>query len=406
MARRGEIGMVRRTVVFAFVVCLIGAACSTEDSTPQTGGGDGGGSASGEPIVIGFPADLSTDWAYYDSPMQEGAQFAVDQINDAGGVLGRPLELKTVDMRNDVAEAAKVTQQLIDDGASYLIGTVGDGILAEGQVACGTGVPISTGLGTAPSLVGDMGECAYQLVMSDNIQAAVLAEYALSEGYQTAYVLGSNEIPYTKDLPTFFTDAFENGGGSVVATDEYKIGAGDYSAAVTKLANVDPEPDAVFTPMFIPDSVVFLRQLRQAGLTMPVLSTDGNADAALLDAGAKAIDGLTFSNSVCTAEGDPAVQAFYDDYNERYGEDPSSYVAVIGYDEVNIVAEAIDGAGATESAAIIEQLAATDYTGISGHVVMDPETRRANKPAALIQMDGTDFTCLGQPDFPGYVPAA
>ena len=116
-------------------------------------------------------------------------------------MLGRPLELKTVDMRNDVAEAAKVTQQLIDDGAAYLIGTVGDGILAEGQVACTAGVPISTGLGTAPTLVGDMGDCAYQLVMSDNIQAAVLAEYALAEGYETAYVLGSNEIPYTRDLP-------------------------------------------------------------------------------------------------------------------------------------------------------------------------------------------------------------
>jgi branched-chain amino acid transport system substrate-binding protein len=396
--------MVRRSIALVFVLCLVGAACSTANET-DGGGATDGGSASGEPIVIGFPADLSTDWAYYDSPMQEGAQFAVDQINDAGGVLGRPLELKTVDMRNDVAEAAKVTQQLIDDGADYLIGTVGDGILAEGQVACTAGVPISTGLGTAPSLVGDMGECAYQLVMSDNIQAAVLAEYAIAEGYGTAYVLGSNEIPYTKDLPVFFSDAFEHGGGTVVGTDEYKIGAGDYSAVVTKLANVDPAPDAVFTPMFIPDSVVFLRQLRQAGLTMPVLSTDGNADAALLDAGAKAIDGLTFSNSVCTAEGDPAVQAFYDDYSAANGKDPSSYVAVIGYDEVNLVAAAIDAAGSAEPDAIIEQLANIDYTGISGHVVMDPETRRANKPAALIQMEGTEFTCLGQPGFPSYVPA-
>ncbi len=386
------------------VLCLFGAACSTSGSDGDAGGSDGGGSGSGEPITIGFPTDLSTDWAYYDVPMQEGAQFAVDQINDEGGVLGRQLELRTVDMRNDVAEAAKVTQQLIDDGADYLIGTVGDGILAEGQVACAAGVPISTGLGTAPSLVGDMGDCAYQLVMSDNIQAAVLAEYAIGEGYSTAYVLGSNEIPYTKDLPTFFTDAFEQGGGTVVGTDQYKIGAGDYSAVVTKLANVDPEPDAVFTPMFIPDSVVFLRQLRQAGLTMPVLSTDGNADAALLDAGAKAIDGLTFSNSVCTAEGDPAVQAFYDDYEERYGKEPSSYVAVIGYDEVNLVADAIEAAGSSEPDAIIEQLASADYTGVSGHVEMDPETRRANKPAALIQMDGTEFTCLGQPEFPSYVP--
>ncbi|HEY7761666.1 MAG TPA: ABC transporter substrate-binding protein [Actinomycetota bacterium] len=396
--------MHRRAVVMMVAVCLAAAACSTADE-PEGDGGGASGSASGEPIVIGFPADLTTDWSYYDAPMQEGAQFAVDQINDEGGVLGRPLELQTVDMRNDLAEATKVTQQMIDDGAAYLIGTVGDGILAEGQVACAAGVPISTGLGSAPTLVGDMGECAYQLMMSDNIQAAVLAEYAIDQGYETAYVLGSNEIPYTRDLPKFFTDAFENGGGSVVGEDEYKIGAADYSAVVTKIANTDPAPDAIFTPMFIPDSAVFLRQLRQAGVEIPVLSTDGNADAALLDAGANAIDGLTFSNSVCTAEGDPDVQAFYDDYEERYGKEPSSYVAVIGYDEVNFVADAIEAAGSTEPDAIIEQLAALDATGISGDVTMDPETRRANKSVALIQMDGTEFTCLDRPDFPDYVPA-
>lgn len=393
--------MLRRSVASLFVLALVAAACSTSD---DGGGGGGGGDASGEPIVIGFPADLSTDWAYYDAPMQEGAQFAVDEINDAGGVLGRPLELATVDMRNDVAEAAKVTQQLVDDGAVYLVGTVGDGILAEGQVACAAGVPISTGLGSAPTLVGDMGECAYQLMMSDNIQAAVLSEYALAQGYGTVYLLGSNEIPYTRDLPIFFADAFENGGGTVVGEDQYKIGAGDYSAVVTKLANVDPAPDAVFTPMFIPDSAVFLRQLRQGGVDVPVLSTDGNGDAALLDAGENAIDGLTFSNSVCTAEGDPDIQAFYDSYSARYGNDPSSYVAVIGYDEVYVVADAIERAGAAEPSAIIEQLGQVDYTGVSGRIEMDPATRRANKAVALVQMDGTNFTCLEPPDFPDYVP--
>jgi len=61
--------------------------------------------------------------------------------------------------------------------------------------------------------------------------------------------------------------------------------------------------------------------------------------------------------------------------------------------------------GSTEPDAITAQLDTIDATGISGHVVMDPATRRANKPAALVQMDGTEFTCLGQPDFPDYVPA-
>ena len=365
--------MIRRTVALSFTLVLLSAACSTTSSSSPGGGGSASGSPTGTPIVIGFPADLTTDWAYYDKPMEQGAQFAVDKINDAGGLLGRPLQLKTVDMRDDVAEGAKVTQQLIDDGAAYLIGTVGDGILAEGQVACTNGIPISTGLGTAPTLVGSMGDCAFQFVMSDNIQAAVGAEYSLKQGYTTAYVLGSNEIPYTKDLPVYFTKAFENGGGTVVGTDEYKIGAGDYSAVVTKITSVNPPPDVIFTPMFIPDSVVFLRQLRQAGSTIPVLSTDGNADPALLDAGKKAIDGLTFTNSVCTAEGDPAVQQFYDDYHARYGKDPASYVAVIGYDEVNLVANAITAAGSTDPAALKDKLANMDYTGISGHVQMDPE---------------------------------
>ncbi len=155
--------------------------------------------------------------------------------------------------------------------------------------------------------------------------------------------------------------------------------------------------------MFIPDSVVFLRQLRQAGSTIPVLSTDGNADPALLDAGKKAIDGLTFTNSVCTAEGDPAVQQFYDDYHARNGKDPASYVAVIGYDEVNLVANAITAAGSTDPAALKDKLANMDYTGISGHVQMDPKTRRANKPASLLQMHGTKFGCLGVQPFPSFV---
>ena len=120
------------------------------------------------------------------------------------------------------------------------------------------------------------------------------------------------------------------------------------------------------------------------GSTMPVLSTDGNADPALLDAGKKAIDGLTFTNSVCTAEGDPAVQQFYDDYNARYGKDPASYVAVIGYDEVNLVAKRDHRGGQHRSGRRLkDKLANMDYTGISGHVQMDPKTRRANKPASL-----------------------
>ena len=370
-------------------------------SSAESGGGE---APSGDPIIVGFPADLSSTYAYYDQPMLEGAQLAIDELNEAGGVLGRPLELQAVDTRNDPAEATKVTQEMIDGGAVYLIGSTGDVITAEGAVACQAGVPISTGDGTAPTLVSDIGDCAFQMLMNDTIQGATAAEYALSQGYKTAFLIGSPEYPYTANLPKYFGEVFTAGGGQVVGETTFTIGAGDFSAVVTKVANANPAPDVIFTPMFLPDTPVFLRQLRQAGVTTPVISTDGNLDPSLAEAGADALDGFVFTAPVCLADADEKIAALYEKYKTRNGSDPSSAVAALGYDEIMMLATAINGQGSVDPEAIKTGLLATKYEGVTGSIEMDPATRRVKKPAALVKMDGTTFTCLEQPSYPATVP--
>jgi branched-chain amino acid transport system substrate-binding protein len=393
-------------IALVFTIPLVLTACSSSDSTDSAATGeDGSSTANGDPIIIGFPADLSSTYAYYDQPMLEGAQLAVDEINESGGVLGRPLDLKVVDIRNDPAEATKVTQEMIDGGAVYLIGSTGDVITAEGAIACAAGVPISTGDGTAPTLVDDIGECAFQLLMNDTIQGATAAEYALEQGYQTAFLLGSPEYAYTANLPGYFSEVFTAGGGKIVGETSFTIGAGDFSAVVTKIANANPVPDVIFTPIFIPDTPVFLRQLRQAGVTLPVISTDGNLDPTLADAGADAVDGLVFTAPVCTSDGNENIAAFYEKFNARNGSDPSSAIAALGYDEIYILAQTIEAAGAADSASIMAGLAKVQFDGITGRIEMNPETRRANKPAAMILMEGTNFTCLPAPAFPSLIPA-
>lgn len=378
----------------ALVGVLVVGACSAP----------GGGPASGDPILIGFPADLSNTYAYYDQPMLEGAQFAVDEINAAGGVLGRPLKLESVDIRNDPAETSKATQKLIDDGAVFLMGTTGDGISAQGSLACGAGIPVSTGDGTAATLVDDIGACAFQLLMNDTIQGAIAADHALAQGYKTAVLVGSPEIPYTKNLPGYFAEVFTKGGGTVSGEETYQIGAGDFSAVATKIAQLSPQPDVIYTPMFPPDTQIFMRQLRQAGVTTPVISSDGNLDPSLTSAGADALDGMVFTAAVCPADTDETVGKFFADYKAKNGEDPSSVVATLGYDEIKIVAQAIEKAGSAEPAKIIEALTNYEYSGVSGSGTMDPATRRTKKPAALIQMEGETFTCLEQPGYPEFVP--
>jgi branched-chain amino acid transport system substrate-binding protein len=384
------------------VVCLVGlvaAAC----------GGDGGqtqqeseGQQEQAPIVIGYVGDFSDVYSFYDLPVRDGAQFAVDEINADGGVLDRELQLVARDGRNDQAETVQLVEELLSEGVNYIIGTTGDPFVAEALVACGMNVPISTGDGTAPTLVADAGECAYQLVMSDNVQGAVAAQYAYDQGYRNAFMLRSKEIPYTGNLPTYFEQSFEKLGGSIQGEEQYRIDAGDYSAQVTAIANLSPQPDVIFTPMFIPDTPVFMRQLRAAGVEIPVISTDGNHDASLLDAG-RAVEGMVFTTHALP-QPDTELADLFTRYEEETGEAPSSVVVGIGYDEIYYLKQAIEDAGSAEPQALIDALGRVEgFQGVTGEITMDPATRRAQKPVTLVEVKGGELTYVDQ-FYPEFVP--
>jgi branched-chain amino acid transport system substrate-binding protein len=397
----------KRLYALMAALTLILAACGGDTITDTTGGeepavttSEADQEAAGEPILIGHVGDFSDIYSFYDAPVRTGAELAVEEINAAGGVLGRPIEYVALDGRNDQNETLRATQELIDQGAVYLIGTTGDPFLAQATVACEAGIPISTGDGTAPTLVRDAGSCAFQTIMSDNLQGAVGAEYARSQGYETAFLLRSTEIPYTNDLPDYFTAAFENAGGEVIGEEEYRIDAGDYNVQVTTIAALDPAPDVIFTPMFIPDTPVFLRQLRAAGVEIPVISADGSVDASILEAG-DAVEGLVATTHAWPSEGN-AMADFYDKFEEATGAPPDSVVVGIGYDEIYLLAQVIENAGSAEPAAIMNALSElTGFEGVTGLLSMDPTTRRADKEITLVVITGGEIRFLDQllPDF-------
>ena len=144
---------------------------------------------------------------------------------------------------------------------------------------------MSLGGNTAPQLGKDIGDRVFYFVFGDNVQAAAMAEYACDKGYKSAWMIGSEEIPYTKDIPRYFREAFEQCGGEIVGEDVYKIGQTEFRTQVTKIQNADPAPDVIFSPMFVPDSGVFLKALRGAGVDDAFLSTDGNDSTLFADSG-------------------------------------------------------------------------------------------------------------------------
>jgi len=390
-------------VTLVLTACSAGTApVTTTTEAPTATTTTAAKAAPAEPILIGFVGDFSDIYSFYDTPVREGAELAVAEINAAGGVLGRPLEFVARDGRNNQDETMRATQELIDQGAAYLVGSTGDPYLAQASLACEAGIPISTGDGTAPTLVGDAGPCAFQLIMSDNLQGAVDAEYAWGQGYKTAYLLRSTEIPYTNDLPTYFAAAFEHVGGKIIGEDVYRIDAGDYNVQVTAIAALDPAPDVIFTPMFIPDTPVFLRQLRAAGVEIPVLSTDGAVDASILEAG-EAVEGLVATTHAWPAD-DNNMAKFYAKYKEATGADPESPVVAIGYDEIYIIKQVIEDAGSADPAAIITALSnLKGFQGVTGSLSMDPTTRRVDKEVTLVEISGGEIRFLDQ-FMPNFIP--
>lgn len=385
----------RRLFVLTAIAVLILTACAAETEGPAE-------DVSAEPIKIGFVSDFSGEWAANEVPARDGAQFAVDEINEAGGVLGRPLELIARDGKDDNALTMRLVEELIDDGVVYIIGTVGDPLVATGKVACEKGIPISTGIGSADTLIMDIGECGFQPMMADTTQGAVAAQYAYEElGARTAYTLLSNEFPYVQDLPEYFKQTFEHLGGEVIGTDEFRHTGGDYSAQATTIAGLDPQPDVIYTSMICPDTNIFVRQLRAAGIDTPVMGPDGFDNPVLLDAG-EAMEGVYFTTSGMPSPGSP-IEDFYNKFEEATGKRPDCSMYIIGYDEIYVIKHALESAGSAEPGDVMEALRTLKgFEGLLGSWDMGPD-RRAKKSIAVVKVEDNEFQ-LQETLYPDWKP--
>jgi branched-chain amino acid transport system substrate-binding protein len=382
------------------VAAMTLAACGGSDEE-TTDGASGGGV-----FKIGYSADLSDGYSSYDTPVLQGVEFAIDEINEAGGINGMMLELEYKDNKNDKALAIQTTQELINSGIQYMVGTTADNVTAINRMAGDKEIPSDTGDGTAPNLPKDNGEFSFQYIMGDNVQGAAMANYCYTDlGYKTAYLLRSQDVAYTANLPTYFSDVFQKLGGSIVGTADYKLGAGDFSAQVTKIQNANPKPDMIYTPMFMPDTPVFLKQLKAAGVDIPVVTSDGNDTPDILTAGPEALDGMILTTFAYPEPG-TALADFYANFKAKTGADPETVIVANGYDLIQVLKAGLEASGGEGGAKLRDAIANLSGVKLSttDDFIMDPTTRQAKREVCLLKMDGDEFTFVKYLPYPSYVP--
>ncbi len=345
-------------------------------------------SRAAEPIKIGEYASLTGKEAGFGQTSHHGVVLALEEINAAGGVLGRPLELAYEDNQTKSGESATAAKKLISrDKVVALIGEVSSGrSLEAGPIAQAAKIPMIAPAATNPK-VTQIGNYIFRVCFIDPFQGTVMAKFAKDDlKAKRVAILSSVSNAYSLGLAKFFKETFVPAGGVIATEKNFSEGDKDFRAQLTavKAANVD----AVFVPSYYTEAALIARQARDLGITVPIFGGDGWEDEQLLSIGGDALNGCYYSTHFSAENTDPAVAKFVAKYKARWNNEVPGAFSALGYDAVYVLADAIKRAGTTDGPKLRDALAATkDFPGASGVTTLDKD-RNASKAATIIAIKG------------------
>jgi branched-chain amino acid transport system substrate-binding protein len=366
-----------KKLVIALIVSLLMVGCGAAKETGT--------------IKIGANLELSGGGATYGESELKGIELAVEEINKAGGIDGRQIEVVKVDNKTDGAESTNAMMKLAtQDKVSVVVGPAFSGNSKSAiQPANENKVPFITPSGTNDTLTldadGKVQPYVFRACFKDSFQGVTMASFAFNTlGAKKAVVYIDNSSDYSKGLVANFKESFTKLGGTIVAEEGYVQGDTDFNAVLTKIKAL--EFDVLFVPGYVEEVGLIIRQARAIGLDIPVLGGDGFDSPKMIElAGAEALNNVHFSTFYSALDEDPLVQAFITAFTAKYNEAPNAFAAM-GYDATLLAVDAIKRAGKTDGESIMKALAATaGFKGVTGSITMD-EFHNPVKAAVVIEL--------------------
>lgn len=349
-----------------------------------------GGNGNSDTIKIGGLAPLTGSVSVYGIATNNAVMLAVEEINENGGLLGKQIDYVYYDEKGEETEAVNAYNKLVQN--DKVVAIVGDvtskPCSAVAQKAVLDKIPMITATGTAADIT-EKGENIFRACFTDPFQGELMASYAYKKlGKKSAAVLYDISDDYCMGLTESFQAAAETLGLDVVAVEGYNKGAVDFKAQLTNIKNKKPE--VIFLPVYYEDVAKIVVQAQELGIEAQYLGADG-WDGVINQVGSKtdAVQGAYYCSQYSAEDPSPELKAFLDKYKEKYKTDANQF-AVLGYDAMNLLAQAIEEAGSTDSDKVVAAMKDIDFTGLTGHIVFD-ENRNPIKQAAITMIDGGEY---------------
>jgi branched-chain amino acid transport system substrate-binding protein len=349
-----------------------------------------GKKADSNEIVIGEYGALTGSIASFGQSTHKGVELAIDELNAAGGVLGKKIRLVVEDDQGKPEEALTAVTKLISkDRVVALIGEfASSNSLAAAPFAQQSGIPMLSHGSTNPK-VTQVGDYIFRACFIDPFQGQVMAKFASQTlKVKRVAILRDIKSDYSVGLADYFTKSFTQAGGAIVADESYSAGDKDFNAQLTSLKQQNAE--AIFIPGYYTEIGLIARQARKLGIEAVLLGGDGWDSEKLWEIGGEALNGSFFSNHYSVDNPSPEIQAFVEKFKAKHGHAPDA-LAALGYDAAKVLVDAIARAGSDDPKAIRDALAQTkDFPGITGNITLN-ENRDAVKSAVVLEVQGGKF---------------
>ena len=350
--------------------------------------------AGSNPIKVGQFASLTGKEATFGSSSDEGTILAIEEINAAGGLLGRKVKLLTEDTQSKPGEPATVVNKLIArDGVVAILGEVASSRSLEAAPICQQSkIPMVSPSSTNPK-VTEVGDYIFRVCFIDPFQGTVMANFASKTlGAKKVAVFTDAKSDYSKGLAKFFKEKFTANGGTVVAELDYNGGDKDFKAQLTAIKGANP--DAVFVPGYYTDAALICVQAKQLGLNIPFMGGDGWESEKLVEIGKDAVEGQYFSTHYHPDVGSDASRQFLVNYRKRWNGKTPDALAACAYDSAIVLADAIKRAGSTDGQKVRADLAATRAFAAVPATISINEQRDATKAAVILQVKDGKYKFL------------
>jgi branched-chain amino acid transport system substrate-binding protein len=350
------------------------------------------GKAAGDTVKIGFLGALSGDVAMFGKPTLDGMKMAAEEINVAGGINGKKIEIVEADNRGDKQEGASVTQKLISrDNVVAIVGDPTTGITkVAAPIAQKSQVVLLSAGATGPGVV-ENGDFIFRDTLLDSVAIpAVIDFFAKDLGYKKVAVITSDNNDYSVGLSQTFRDAAKGKGVEIVAEEKVKDGDKDFSAQVTNIKA--KKPDVIFFSGYYTEGALIMKEARKQGMKANMFGGDGLFSPKLIELGGDSVNGTMSALGFSPEQASPVTAKFVEAFKAKHaGAEPGLFDAQ-GYDAIMLLADSMKRANSVDPKVFKDALAKTkNFEGVSGTISMRDNREPIKTPLALLEVKNGKF---------------